>query len=116
MLASQGLLKRKIALSDIQILELHRFSPNMLDWHSGESQLFWVRIESPDKLFEFIDDKCQTLSFFGVDKNQLASLVEQSHSNSIDRVVLLGRALDFDLVWDGCDLFSQLTRQVQLLI
>ncbi len=33
----------------------------------------------------------------------------------VDRVVPVGRTMDFDLIWDGYNLVTQLTREVVIL-
>lgn len=65
------------------------------------------------ELREFCDNKkCQTLAYIG-DRNNLLPLL-QSGVKGIDRVVPIGRTMDFDLIWDGYDLVERLTRTVTL--
>lgn len=56
------------------------------------------------------DKKCQTLAYIG-DKNKLFPLIEYG-VKGIDRIVPIGKTLDFDLIWDGYNLFSELTRAI----
>ena len=58
------------------------------------------------------DDRCQTVACLG-DKARLLPLL-QSGVKGVDRVVPVGRTMDFDLVWDGYDLPERLTRRVAL--
>lgn len=59
--------------------------------------------------------KDQTLSYFGYSAAELADLANRLPARSIDRMVPVGRALEFSPTWDGVDLFQAFTRQVEIL-
>lgn len=56
------------------------------------------------------DKKCQTIAYIG-DKNIMLPLIE-SGVKGIDRVMPMGKTMDFDLIWDGYNLPALLTRTV----
>ena len=56
------------------------------------------------------DKKCQTVGYIG-DTALLKDLI-YSGIKGIDRVVPIGKTMDFDLIWDGYQLPSILTRTV----
>ena len=56
------------------------------------------------------DKRCQTIAYIG-DKNSLLPLI-QSGVKGIDRIVPMGKTMDFDLIWDGYNLPALLTRTV----
>lgn len=56
------------------------------------------------------DKRCQTIGYIG-DKDMFTQLI-LSGVKGVDRVVPLGKTMDFDLIWDGYDLTSMLTRIV----
>ena len=56
------------------------------------------------------DDSIQTISYLG-DKSMFNSLL-LIRPNGIDRIVPIGKTMDFDLIWDGYDLPSLLTRTI----
>ena len=56
----------------------------------------------------------QTVTHFGLEQAECEAFARQAGSNGVDRVVPIGRALDFQPVWDGYDLWSDLTRTVTL--
>ena len=58
------------------------------------------------------DKRCQTIAYIG-DSDVLEPLV-LSGVKGIDRVVPMGKTMDFDLVWDGYDLPSMLSRTIVL--
>ncbi len=58
----------------------------------------------------FDDRRCQTIGIIG-DIEILQPLLE-SGIHGVDRIVPIGRMMDFDLIWDGHDLIDKLTRIV----
>ena len=58
------------------------------------------------------DKQCQTIGMIG-DSAWFRPLIE-SGVKGVDRVVSIGHAMDFDLIWDGYDLIHSLVRTVVL--
>lgn len=56
------------------------------------------------------DKRCQTIAYIGDSKTILPLI--QSGVKGIDRVVPMGKTMDFDLIWDGYNLPSLLTRTI----
>jgi hypothetical protein len=70
---------------------------------------------SIEELLPILTDKFQTLSYYGLDpvtiKNQLSNLKPKG----VDRIVPLGRTMEFDLFWDGYDLIGELSRDITII-
>lgn len=56
------------------------------------------------------DKRCQTIGMIG-DKEIFRPLIE-SGVKGVDRIVDIGHTMDFDMVWDGYDLVTNLTRVI----
>lgn len=57
--------------------------------------------------------KLQTVTYYGIDKHVISQFVkETANIFGVDRIVPLGRALDFSLVWDGRFCLDVLTRKL----
>ncbi|MCY7294520.1 acyl-CoA reductase [Alteromonas sp. a30] len=97
------------------ILELPTFSPEKLNWHAGNGLLYVVDVASLDDAIESVDERCQTLIYWGIDRQLWVKLMQQSPIISLDRIVPLGQALDFNVIWDGFDLMEQLQRKITIL-
>jgi hypothetical protein len=65
-------------------------------------------------LAEVVTDRYQTLTYFGVDSDELRRLVLDNCLPGIDRITPVGRALDIDVVWDGVDVVRGLSRIVDV--
>lgn len=69
--------------------------------------------ENLEGLYSALTRKCQTLTC--VDEAECTELAEKLISagvSGVDRVVRIGHALDFSLIWDGIDLIAQMSRQI----
>lgn len=60
------------------------------------------------------DTHCQTIGFLG-DKKQILPLV-LSGVKGVDRIVPIGKTMDFDLIWDGYNLVERMTRTIKINI
>ena len=82
--------------------------------HPGGGLLYRGRVESVAQVAPIVDRRVQTLTHFGLDPVELDALARSLAGRGIDRMVPLGEALGFDIVWDGLDLIETLTRRVTL--
>ena len=57
---------------------------------------------------------CQTLSYYGMDKESLFQEVLAMRPAGIDRIVPMGHTMDFALIWDGVDLIRSMSRVVSI--
>ena len=58
------------------------------------------------------DKKCQTIGYLG-ETEEIKNLVSKG-VQGIDRVVPIGKTMDFDLIWDGYDLLTNMTRIITI--
>tara|TARA_Y100001970_G_scaffold289507_1_gene420126 strand:- start:13573 stop:14778 length:1206 start_codon:yes stop_codon:yes gene_type:complete len=71
-------------------------------------------IKDLKELSTVITKKFQTLSYYGFSKDELKKIIFELNPIGIDRIVPIGRTMDFSLVWDGYDLMSILSRKIEL--
>ncbi|MDB5361581.1 MAG: gamma-glutamyl phosphate reductase [Rhodospirillales bacterium] len=84
------------------------------DSHPGAGLLYRCRVDAVAEIAPMIDRSVQTLTHFGIDRATLEALARTLAGKGIDRMVPLGQALAFDLVWDGYDLIDEFTRRVAI--
>ncbi len=82
----------------------------------GECGFFWeYDCDDIMELKELCNDvRCQTVGYLGP-KETIEPLL-YSGIKGIDRVVPIGKTMDFDFIWDGYNLFERLTRTIQISI
>lgn len=85
----------------------------LMDYMDNSGYFYEYDCDDTMELRDICDDKrCQTVGIIG-DKDLLKPLI-LSGIKGIDRVVPIGRTMDFDLIWDGYDLVGSLTRAVSI--
>ena len=75
--------------------------------------LFRVQRRNLDGLYPALTRKCQTLTC--VNETECTEVAEKlicAGVSGVDRVVQIGHALDFSLIWDGMDLIAQMSRLI----
>ncbi len=76
---------------------------------SGGGLFYTKSIAELEAMLPFINKKVQTVGYFGLNEGELKSLRDLSSGKGIDRLVPVGKALDFHYVWDGYNLFEELS-------
>lgn len=67
------------------------------------------------ELVTIINRKYQTLAYYGIEKNDLVTFMNETKPVGIDRIVPIGKTTDFSLTWDGYNLISTLTRSCEII-
>ena len=79
----------------------------------GKFGLFYEHdINSLNDLKNIVNEKFQTLTYFGFAAKDLAEIVIKNRWRGIDRIVPVGKSLDIGLIWDGYDLIAEMSRAV----
>ena len=64
-------------------------------------------------LKKFITKKCQTISYYGISKEQFRNFLVKNNLFGVDRIVPIGKALEIDPIWDGYDVINSLSRIIK---
>jgi hypothetical protein len=65
---------------------------------------------SLNELIPIVNEKYQTLAYYGYSQDKLKEFVLSNHLTGVDRVVPIGKTADFSLTWDGYNLIEMLSR------
>ena len=112
LLQATGQAKSSFDTQSISAVNITEVNEAVYQANSGNGLFFVYTLDNVESLTHLMDSKTQTLSHWGVDKTALLKVLENPSITGIDRVVPVGQALDFDVLWDGFDLFSQLSRRI----
>jgi hypothetical protein len=74
-----------------------------------------TQVEDLSEISYIVSRKYQTLTYYGYKREELVDFVISNNLSGIDRIVPLGSALDFGLVWDGYDLIRSLSRECAVI-
>ncbi len=71
------------------------------------------RGETLEGLYPALTRKCQTLTCINeAECTETAEMLINAGVFGVDRIVQIGHALDFSLIWDGMDLIAQMSREI----
>lgn len=95
-------------------ISVPRITADLMDFRDNSGYFFEYDCDDILELRPLCNDKrCQTVGLLG-DKDLLLPLLK-SGIRGIDRVVPFGKTMDFDLIWDGYDLYAMLTRVIAVV-
>ena len=90
--------------------------PNNIDKYRCNSGYFFeYSAKSLSELSKIINRKYQTLAYYGLSKRDFSNLIDEIRPFGIDRIVPIGRTMDFSLIWDGYDLITALSREIEIV-
>lgn len=93
------LIVAELAGSDERVLE-HKY-------HSG--YFYEYQAEDLREILPLCTDRCGTITYFGGIAGQLQQIAAESGFTKTGRIVPVGTAMDFSLVWDGNDLITEMS-------
>lgn len=86
---------------------------DLMDWKDNSGYFFEYDCTDITELGAFCNDtRCQTVAYIG-DTDMLRPLLDTG-VKGIDRVVPVGKTMDFNFVWDGYNLNERLTRIIKV--
>lgn len=71
-------------------------------------------MENIEEFFKLVNEKYQTITYFGVDAEDLRQKIIQSNLTGIDRIVPIGKAMEIGVIWDGHDIVNELSRKISV--
>ncbi len=95
-------------------ISVSEINENLMDYRDNSGYFYEYDCKDIMELISLCNDKrCQTIGYIG-DRNMFVPLI-LSGVKGIDRVVPVGKTMDFDLIWDGYNLPAMLTRTVAMV-
>lgn len=92
-------------------VSIPRITDYLMDYRDNSGYFYEYDCKSITDLEPLCDNKrCQTVGYIG--DNQVLKPLFISGIKGIDRVIPIGRTMDFDLIWDGYNIPSLMTRTI----
>tara|TARA_B100000787_G_C16175925_1_gene289009 strand:- start:395 stop:1576 length:1182 start_codon:yes stop_codon:yes gene_type:complete len=104
--------KLKVNYKDFKLVKI---DPSKLNFEVDKIQCNFgtfleSNINSLDTMKKFVSTKFQTITYFGIEPNEIEKVIVKNGINGVDRIVKIGRAFDMGPIWDGFDIISSLSR------
>lgn len=104
------LIKEKDQL--ITRIAVKKLDDTLMNFKGNSGFFFEYDADSLNEILPLCNERCQTLTYYGLSKNELENFISAYRPHGIDRAVPIGKSMDFSLVWDGYDLIRSLSRKV----
>ena len=89
-----------------------KLTEEMTAYRAGSGFFIEYRAQKLAEIRPLCGISCQTLSYYGVQRDALLQEILAMRPAGVDRIVPLGRTMDFALVWDGIDLIRTMSRAI----
>ena len=94
-------------------MQVNQIDDSIMELKDNSGYFFEYDCEQLQELKEVCDNThCQTLSYIG-NSAKFQKLLELG-VKGVDRIVPIGKTMDFEFIWDGYNLIQQLTRTIRL--
>ena len=112
--AESGVKIRRYMDNQIIRVSIPRITDFLMDYRDNSGYFYEYNCDHILEIRALCDDKrCQTIAYIG--QREAVQPLLQAGVKGIDRVVPVGKTMDFDLIWDGYCLPSLLTRTIHLI-
>ena len=96
-------------------IQVDKLDSVLMDYRFNSGYFYEYDAESLTDLLPIATIKSQTVTYYGLTREQIVKFVNEDHPQGVDRFVPLGKSMDFTLVWDGYDLITTLSRIVNVI-
>lgn len=96
-------------------IQVDNLDPKLMDYRFNSGYFYEFDAESLTDILPIATIKSQTVTYYGLTKEQIVKFVNEDHPHGVDRFVPLGKSMDFTLIWDGYDLITTLSRIVNII-
>ena len=96
-------------------IQVKSLNDNIMNYRFNSGFFYEYDAESLTDLLPIATIKSQTVTYYGLTREEIVKFVNEDHPQGVDRFVPLGKSMDFTLVWDGYDLITTLSRIVNII-
>ena len=95
-------------------IEVESVDDHLMDYKYNSGFFFEMEIESLKDILPVCSSSCQTMTYLGIEQKEIRDFFYMERPRGIDRVVPIGKSLDFYLIWDGYDLIREMSRRIPI--
>jgi len=96
-------------------IRVNSLSEHIMDYRYNSGFFYEYDAESLTDTLPIATNKSQTVTYYGLTRDEIIKFVNEDRPHGIDRFVPMGKSMDFTLVWDGYDLIQTLSRIVNVI-
>ena len=104
----------KMFQNNIYIIDSNKYLNNIEDIRGKNGIFYQKNINNIQELKKYISKKCQTVTYFGLEKDDIKSFILNNNLFGVDRIVPIGKGLEIGPIWDGYDIIKSLSRIISI--
>ncbi len=106
--------KIKMYKNNLYVIDPNKETNNIENIRGINGIFFQKNIKNLSNLKIYVTKKCQTITYFGIKKNEIKSFLLNNNLFGVDRIVPIGKGLEMSLNWDGYDSIRSLSRIINI--
>lgn len=95
-------------------IELKKLVKGLENYRGKGGYFYEYSMNSLEDIASYVTEKFQTITWFGLNPEEIREVVIKYRLTGIDRITPIGRAMDIGVIWDGYDLVRMLSRLVNV--
>ena len=95
-------------------IEIKKLIPGIEEYRGKGGYFYEYSLKDIEEIAPVVTEKFQTITWFGLDPEEIRRVVLTKKLRGIDRITPIGKAMDIGVIWDGYDLVRMLSRIVNV--
>ena len=96
-------------------IRVEKLNEGLMECHYHSGFFFEHELKEMADIVPLCNEKCQTVSYYGDIKEAIKEAIVGAGVTGCDRIVPIGKTMDFTLIWDGHDLIRNMSRVVNVI-
>ncbi|MBR4127493.1 MAG: long-chain-fatty-acyl-CoA reductase [Alphaproteobacteria bacterium] len=93
-------------------VQVEKLTPDLMNFKESGGLFFEYDAYDLNEIVPILTKPCQTIAYFGVDKQALKNVIKNSGARGGDRVIPLGHTMDISILWDGLNMVEAMSRLI----
>lgn len=93
-------------------IQISSLDEHLMDYRENSGFFYEYRCDNLTELTPLCGSRCQTIGYLG--EASMFDPLLVAELSGVDRIVPIGKTMDFDPVWDGYNLYEMMTRKIAL--
>lgn len=94
--------------------EIKELSEDITEIRGKGGYFYEYSLKDLKEFYQVVNEKYQTITYFGIEPEEILKDVVKLNLSGIDRIVPIGKAMDINAIWDGHDLVKELSRIISI--
>ncbi len=86
--------------------------PDIMNYKCSGGYFFEYIADSLDEIVSLLTKPCQTVSYYGLNPDEIRDVVYKNGVRGVDRIVPVGSTMELSFTWDGYDMIEAMSRIV----